>query len=128
MLIGSIGLAGTITAGDTITITIASPGVTATTCPSNGLACYTYTVVSSDTLVSITQNLANLINGTAKGGTPDPNVIATADIVGGIIYITELDRAPTWLDRQRYWVYGHRGGGFQHGNPDRGGYGGRVRS
>ena len=88
--VGSIGLAGTITAGDTITITIASPGVTATTCPSNGLACYTYTVVSSDTLVSITQNLANLINGTAKGGTPDPNVIATTDIVVGSVYILNL--------------------------------------
>src|ERR1700722_13872996 len=88
--VGSVGLAGTITAGDIITIMISSPGVTATTCPSNGLACYTYTFVSSDTLVSITQNLANLINGTAKGGTPNPNVIATTDIVVGSVYILNL--------------------------------------
>jgi uncharacterized protein (TIGR03437 family) len=88
--VGSLGIGGTITAGDTITIMISSPGVTATACPAGGLACYTYTVVKSDTLTSITQNLANLINGTAKGATPDPNVIATTDIVVGSLYVLNL--------------------------------------
>jgi uncharacterized protein (TIGR03437 family) len=53
---------GTLTAKDTVTITI------------NGTA-YTYTVVTSDSLLSIIQNFANIINGTT-GGTPDPNVSA----------------------------------------------------
>jgi uncharacterized protein (TIGR03437 family) len=80
--VGSVSLTGTITAGDVITIMITTPGTSATTCPATGLECYTYTVLSSDTLVSITQKLANLINGIG-GGTPDPNVIATTDIVAG---------------------------------------------
>ena len=88
--VGFVTLTGTITAGDTITITVGAPGVTASTCPSNGLLCYTYTVLSSDTLVSITQKLANLINGTASGSTPDPNVVATTDIVEGALYVVVL--------------------------------------
>ena len=60
--LGTVDFAGTITATDTITITI------------NGTA-YAYKVVSSDTLTTIVQNMANLINGT-NGTTPDPNVIA----------------------------------------------------
>jgi uncharacterized protein (TIGR03437 family) len=87
--VGSVGIGGTITAGDTITIMITTPGTSATTCPATGLECYTYTVLSSDTLVSITQKLANLINGVG-GGTPDPNVIATTDIVTGITYVVNL--------------------------------------
>jgi hypothetical protein len=88
--VGSVSLTGTITAGDTITIMITTPGTSATTCPATGLECYTYTVVSSDTLVSIAQNLANLINGTKKGSTPDPNVIASTDIVLGALYVVNL--------------------------------------
>ena len=73
------------TAGDTVTITITSPGAsppatttsstgvvtTSTTCPA-GNECYTYTVVKTDTLVSIAESLANLINGTAKNPTRIP--------------------------------------------------------
>jgi uncharacterized protein (TIGR03437 family) len=62
------------------------------------LACYTYTVLKTDTLVSITQALANLINGIAKGGTPDPNVIATTDIVAGTLYVLNLTARTSGLN------------------------------
>jgi uncharacterized protein (TIGR03437 family) len=52
-----------ITAKDTITVTINS-------------ATYPYTVATGDTLTTIIQNVANLINGTSNGK-PDPNVLAT---------------------------------------------------
>jgi uncharacterized protein (TIGR03437 family) len=101
--VGTVSLGGTITAGDTVTITITSPGAsppatttsstgvvtTSTTCPAAN-ECYTYTVVTTDTLVSIAEALANLINGTAKNSTPDPNVIATADIVEGSLFVVNL--------------------------------------
>jgi hypothetical protein len=81
----------TVTAGDTVTIDVSSPGVSATTCPSAGLACYTYTMKSTDTLASIVQVLANEINGNATGfTTPDPNVIASADIVAGSLFVVNL--------------------------------------
>ena len=60
--VGAVNFTGTITAKDTVTITI------------NGTA-YTYTVVSGDSLLSVIQNFANIING-ITGGTPDPNVVA----------------------------------------------------
>jgi len=90
--VGTVSLTGTITVGDTITISITAPGATTGTCPSStgGFVCYTYTVVTSDTLASIVEALANLINGTAKGSTPDPNVIATADIVAGSLFVVNL--------------------------------------
>ena len=82
----SLALTGTtVTAGDTITIDIFSPGVTATTCPSTGLECYTYTVKSTDTLASIAVALTNLINAA-----PDPNVIASADVVSGSLFVVNL--------------------------------------
>jgi uncharacterized protein (TIGR03437 family) len=56
---GFVQINGTITANDTVTITIASKG-------------YTYTVKSNDTLQSIAKGLIAIIN--ANGG--DPNVIA----------------------------------------------------
>jgi len=80
--VGSISLTGTITAGDIITITITPSGA------STGTP-YAYTVIASDTLVSIAQNLANLIDGT-KSGKPDPNVIATANIVSGVLFDVNL--------------------------------------
>jgi uncharacterized protein (TIGR03437 family) len=89
--VGLVSLTGTITAGDTVTITIVSPGAaasTTTTC-ATGTECYTYTVVTNDTLVSIAENLANLINGT-KTGKPDPNVIASANIVEGSLFVVNL--------------------------------------
>jgi uncharacterized protein (TIGR03437 family) len=88
--VGYVSFTGTITAGDTITIMITTPGATATTCPATGLECYTYTVLSTDTLVTVVQQLVNLINGTAKGSTPDPNVIATSDISLGTLYVLVL--------------------------------------
>jgi uncharacterized protein (TIGR03437 family) len=60
--LGSVSLAGTITAKDTLTITINSTA-------------YTYTVVAADTLQTIAQALVKIINSK-----PDPNVIATANI------------------------------------------------
>jgi hypothetical protein len=67
--LGSVEFAGTITAKDTVTVTITASGATTGTN-------YTYTVVAADTLITVVQNMANLINGT-NGGTPDPNVLAT---------------------------------------------------
>lgn len=83
--VGTVSLTGTITAGDTVTIDITSPGATGTTCPSAGLACYTYTVTSTDNLASIIVALANLINAG-----PDPNVIASANIVSGTLFVVNL--------------------------------------
>ncbi len=81
--VGTVNLSGTITAGDTVTITITPPGATTGTN-------YTYTVLSSDTLISITQALANLIDGLTKGTTADPYVLATANIVDGTIFDVNL--------------------------------------
>ncbi len=47
-------------------------------------------MVTNDTLATIVEALANLINGTAKNTTPDPNVIATADIVEGSLFVVNL--------------------------------------
>ena len=63
---GSITFSGTITATDTITVTVNS-------------ATYEYTVVASDTLATIILKLANLINGTASGK-PDPSVVALGNV------------------------------------------------
>lgn len=60
--VGAIDFSGTITANDTVTITI------------NGTA-YKYTVQSSDTLIKIVQTFTDMINGVSSG-TPDPNVLA----------------------------------------------------
>jgi uncharacterized protein (TIGR03437 family) len=57
-----VTFSGTITAKDTATITI------------NGTA-YTHTVVAGDTLISIIQDLADMINGKTSG-TPDANALA----------------------------------------------------
>ncbi len=91
--VGTVSITGTITAGDTVTITTTAPGATTGTCPSTtgGFVCYTYTVLSSDTLATIVQALANDIDGTGKGyTTPDPNVIATANIVAGSLFVVSL--------------------------------------
>jgi uncharacterized protein (TIGR03437 family) len=90
--VGTVSITGTITAGDTVTISITSPGASAGTCPSTsgGFICYTYTVLTNDTPARIVEALANLINGTSKKTAPDPNVIATADIVQGSIFVVNL--------------------------------------
>jgi uncharacterized protein (TIGR03437 family) len=80
--IGTVRLSGTVTVGDSVTITITSPGATTGTD-------YKYTIVTNDTLTTIVQSLANLINGT-KGGTPDPNVTATANVVAGTLFDVNL--------------------------------------
>ena len=77
---GAVTFGGTITANDTITITI-----NATT--------YKYTVVTNDTLITIIQNITNLIDGT-NGGTPDPNVLATTNIVFNQIVLTSRIPGP----------------------------------
>jgi uncharacterized protein (TIGR03437 family) len=64
--VGTVTLSGTITAKDTITVTIAGKD-------------YTYTIVATDTIVTILNALLQLING-GNGGTPDPNVIGLANV------------------------------------------------
>lgn len=74
-------LPGSITSGDTVTVTIQS-------------ATYTYTVKSGDTLDKITTALINLINN-SNSGAGDPNAIALSGSVADTIYIdskaTDLD-------------------------------------
>lgn len=72
--LGSITFGGTITATDTITVTI-------------NTATYEYTVVNNDTLATIILNIANLING-VKSGKPDPNVIASPNVAVSQIVLT----------------------------------------
>jgi uncharacterized protein (TIGR03437 family) len=79
--LGNVTIGGTVTAKDTISITIgcanAPPTPTASgICSSvNTGVNYVYTVLSTDTLATIVQGLVNVINKA-----PDPNVIASADI------------------------------------------------
>jgi uncharacterized protein (TIGR03437 family) len=68
--IGTVIIGGAINAKDFVTITI------------NGTA-YTYTVLATDTLETITNALVNVIN---KG--PDPNVVATADDTTDTVVLT----------------------------------------
>jgi uncharacterized protein (TIGR03437 family) len=63
--VGTVDFGGTITAGDVITVTI------------NGTA-YNYTVVSTDTLQTITTNVLNVITS-SNNGAGDPNVLARAN-------------------------------------------------
>ncbi len=70
--IGTIAISGTVTAKDTITVTIDT-------------ATYTYTVVAADTLTTITDNIVNLIN---KG--KDPNVVASADDTTDTVILTAI--------------------------------------
>ncbi|HYL38299.1 MAG TPA: IPT/TIG domain-containing protein [Bryobacteraceae bacterium] len=72
--IGTVTFSGTITANDTITVTI------------NGTN-YKYTVVAADNLTTIVTNMIALINGTS-GGTPDPNVVATPNLGFNQIILT----------------------------------------
>ena len=99
--VGTVSITGTITAGDTVTITITTPGAVSEHLPIHygDLICYTYTVVSTDTLASIVEALANLINGTANGTTPDPNVIATANIVAGSLFVVNLIARAAGVER-----------------------------
>ncbi len=66
----TLALAGSITSGDTVAITI-------------GSATYTYTVKSSDTIATITTALINLINA----GTGDPNVIALSGTIPDTVFV-----------------------------------------
>ena len=72
--VGRVTVAGTITADDTITITI------------NGTD-YKYTVVKADTIDTIITALVNMMN-TSNGNTGDPNVIAVADHATGDVLLT----------------------------------------
>jgi uncharacterized protein (TIGR03437 family) len=63
---GDVSIGGTITANDTVTITI------------DGTA-YLYKILSTDTLTTVVTALVNLINS-ANSGAGDPNVSAIADI------------------------------------------------
>ncbi len=78
--IGSIQLGGTITAGDQLTAEIGNT-------TNSNVADYTYTVVASDTLATITTALTNLINS-SNSGKGDPQVIAAADTTIDTIVLT----------------------------------------
>lgn len=78
--VGGITFSGTITANDTITITINS-------------ATYTYKVVSTDTLITLVVNITNLINS-ANSGAGDPNVIAVADPAADEIVLVARSSGP----------------------------------
>ena len=76
--VGSVTIAGTITAKDTVTITINSTN-------------YKYTIVDTDTVETITQNLVNLINA-ANSGAGDSNVFAAYDVdLVSIILTAKID-------------------------------------
>jgi uncharacterized protein (TIGR03437 family) len=79
--IGTITIGGTITAKDTVAITIALDDVNGTAI---NTATYTYTVQSTDTLVDIVQSLVALINKNPG----DPNVTAEADTPNDEIILT----------------------------------------
>src|SRR5581483_1465768 len=68
--LGAVNFGGSITADNTLTVTIKGAAGTSVD--------YKYTVVKDDTLPGIAQKIADLING-KSGGTPDPNVLATAN-------------------------------------------------
>lgn len=70
--IGTVDIAGSVTAKDTVTITINSTN-------------YEYTVTSTDTLLSIMQALAQKID---SGTTPDPNVTASVNTTTDEIVLT----------------------------------------
>ncbi len=71
----SLASGGAITAKDTVTVTIQGTN-------------YVYTVVSGDTLDSITKNLIDTINGKIGGGTPDPNATAHAGAIPDTIFLS----------------------------------------
>ena len=72
--VGSVTVSGTITAADTVTVTI------------NGTD-YLYTVVKTDTIDTILTALVNLINA-PNGNLGDPNAFAIADHPAGEIILT----------------------------------------
>ncbi len=74
--LGSVQIQGTIQAKDTVSIEINT-----TTCP--GAGCYTYTVLSTDTLTTVADALAKLINAA-----PDPNVTAGVDDTTATVVLT----------------------------------------
>ncbi len=79
--LGAITFGGTITATDTITVTI-------------NTAKYVYTVAKNDSLATLILNVANLINGTANGK-PDPNVVATpSPAVSQLLLTSKLPGVP----------------------------------
>ena len=75
--LGSVLMEGTIEAKDTVSIEINT-----STCPGTG--CYTYTVLSTDTLTTVAQALAKLINA-APG---DPYVTAGVDPTTATVVLT----------------------------------------
>ncbi len=72
--VGNVVIAGTITASDTITVTINSTD-------------YTYTVLSTDTLDTVVIGLVSAINA-GGGGLGDPNAFAIADLAIEAVELT----------------------------------------
>jgi len=93
--VGNVTIGGTITAGDSVTITIGNIATNAATCTpptatdtgktsTNCGNAYTYKVQSSDTLSTIVTALVNQINS----GSGDPNVIAYPDLPINAVLMT----------------------------------------
>jgi uncharacterized protein (TIGR03437 family) len=74
--LGSVAMEGTIQAKDTVSIEINTA-----TCPGTG--CYTYTVLSTDTLTTVADALAKLINAA-----PDKDVTAGVDDTTATVVLT----------------------------------------
>lgn len=74
---GQIDIGGTISAGDTLTIHILNNS-------------YTYTILSTDTLTTVVQNVVNAINA----GSGDPNVLATVQTQFNQVELTARQGGP----------------------------------
>jgi len=91
--INTLTVGGTITAKDTVTVTITNPDVNP-----NVTNSYTYTVVADDTLATITKNLMELVNGLSGDGKPDPNAIARANSSNNELIFTSKIPGPAGND------------------------------
>ena len=89
--VGTVTMGGTVTANDTVSLTIGNNGgstpalVTGTT--------YTYKILSTDTFDTIATALTNQINQ-SNGGAGDPNVFAFEQSGFGVIILTARQSGP----------------------------------
>ncbi len=81
----TVVVGGTITAKDTLSVTIGSPTSTTTT------ATYTYTILSTDTIDTVAQGLVAVINA-SNSGAGDPNVLVYDQV--GLATVVIVARIP----------------------------------
>jgi len=89
--VGTVTMAGTITADDTVTLTI---GNNAGSTPAlvTGTA-YTYKILKADTFDTVAQALVTQINA-SNGGAGDPNVFAAEELGYGVMILTARQSGP----------------------------------